>query len=149
MSKISQWNDQALRLAGQVGETLKDVVPDRALRLADQVGVTLKDAVPDRALRWVETGAALGALRTGTRTAGKFVRRHPVALVAAAAGAGVVWYALRQRAKRKANGAWADEHTEDTGTTVEGRARRIEARRAHTTRSRRDTVNDEAPGASI
>jgi len=149
MARLSQWNDQALRLAEQVGETLKDVVPDRALRIAGQVGDSLKDAVPGNALRWVETGAALGALRTGSRTAGKFARRHPVALIAAAAGAGVVWYALRQRAKRKANGAWQDEHTEDTGTTIEGRARRIEARRVRSTRSQQDAVGDEAPAASI
>lgn len=142
MARLSEWNDQALRLAGQVGETLKDVVPDRAMRLAGQVGDTLKDVVPGRALRWVETGAALGVLRTGTRTAGKFVRRHPVALVAAAAGAGMVWYALRQRAKRKADGAWQDEHASDANV-VEGHARRVDARRARTTRSRR-MVGDEA-----
>lgn len=106
MSRLSHWNDQALRLAGQVGDTIKD-------------------AVPDRALRWVETGAALGALKTGSRTAGKFVRRHPVALAAAVAGAGLLVYSLRQRAKRKANGG-QDEH----GDVIEGRARRIEARRA-------------------
>ena len=148
MARLSHWNDQALRLAGQVGETLKDVVPDRALRLAGQVGDTLKDAVPDRALRWVETGAALGVLRTGTRTAGKFVRRHPVALVATAVGAGVVWYALRQRAKRKTNGAAAqDEHAEDV---IEGRAHRIEARRVRGgTRSRRQTSTGSEAGASL
>ena len=149
MARLTQWNDQALRLAEQVGDTLKDVVPDRALRLADQVGTTLKDAVPGNALRWVETGAALGALRTGSRTAGKFVRRHPVALVAAAAGAGMVWYALRQRAKRRANGDWQDEHAEDTGTTSTGRTRRIEARRAGTRSRRQDGLVDEAPSASI
>jgi hypothetical protein len=147
MARLSQWNDQALRLAGQVGDTLKDVVPDRALRLAGQVGDTLKDAVPDRALRWVETGAALGALRTGSRTAGKFARRHPVALVATAVGAGVVWYALRQRAKRKADDATQDEHAEDV---IEGRARRVEARRVRSgTRSRRQTNTGSEAGASI
>lgn len=105
MSRLSHWNDQALRLAGQVGDTIKD-------------------AVPDRALRWVETGAALGALKSGSRGAGKFVRKHPVALAAAAAGAGLLWYSLRQRAKRKANGSASD----DDGV-IEGRARRIQARR--------------------
>ncbi|HSR64964.1 MAG TPA: hypothetical protein VLM17_05090 [Xanthomonadaceae bacterium] len=110
MSRLNQWNDQALRLAGQVGDTIKD-------------------AMPDRALRWVETGAALGALKTGSRTAGKFVRRHPVALAAAAAGAGLLWYTMRQRAKRKADGASHDE-----GEAIEGRARRVEARRARSGR---------------
>lgn len=105
MSRLSHWNDQALRLAGQVGDTIKD-------------------AVPDRALRWVETGAALGALKSGSRGAGKFVRKHPVALAAAAAGAGLLWYSLRQRAKRKANGSATDHDG-----VIEGRARRIQARR--------------------
>jgi len=149
MARLSQWNDQALRLAEQVSDTIKDVVPDRALRLADQVGTTLKDVVPGDALRWVETGAALGALRAGSRNAGKFARRHPVALIAAAAGAGMVWYALRQRAKRRANAEWQDEHAEDTGNTFEGRARRIEARRAGTRSQNEDAFVDKAPGASI
>ena len=105
MARLSQWNDQALRLAGQVGDTLKD-------------------AMPDRALRWVETGAALGALKTGSRTAGRVVRRHPVALAAAVAGAGLLWYALRQRSRRNADGA-SEEQT-DTG---EGRPRQVRARR--------------------
>ena len=147
MARLSQWNDQALRLAGQVGDTLKDVVPDRALRLAGQVGDTLKDAVPGSALRWVETGAALGALRTGSRTAGKFVRRHPVALVATAVGAGMVWYALRQRAKRRNDGAAQDEHASDV---LEGRAHRIEARRVRGgTRSRRQTSTGSEAGAGL
>ena len=120
MARLSQWNDQALRLAGQVGDTLKD-------------------AVPDRALRWVETGAALGALRTGSRTASKFVRRHPVALVATAVGAGVMWYALRQRAKRQADAA-QDEH----GDVIEGRARRVEARRSRARSRRQSEVGGEA-----
>ena len=142
MARLSQWNDQALRLAGQVGDTLKDAVPDRALRLAGQVGDKLMDVVPQRAVRLVETGAALGALRTGSRAAGKFARRHPVALVATAVGAGVVWYALRQRAKRRNDGVWQDEHASE-GDALQGRARRIEARRSRT----QDTVGSEA-GAS-
>lgn len=123
MSKLSHWNDQALRLAGQVGDTIKD-------------------AVPDRALRWVETGAALGALKTGSRGAGKFVRRHPVALVAAAAGAGLLWYSLRQRAKRKADGAATDDDN-----VLEGRARRIEARRGRN-RSRGASEQFDSEGAA-
>ena len=145
MSRLSQWNDQAMRIAGQVGETIKDTVPSHAMRLAGQVGETIKDAVPSRAMRWVETGAALGALRTGSRTAGKFVKRHPVALVAAAAGAGVVWYALRQRAKRQAEGV-SDDAGDDV---IEGRARRIEARRGRSaSRARRSRAVDNEAGAN-
>jgi hypothetical protein len=126
MSRLSHWNDQALRIAGQVGDTIKD-------------------AVPDRALRWVETGAALGALKTGSSTAGKFVRRHPVALAAAVAGAGLLVYSLRQRAKRKANGAGQDEH----GEVIEGRARRIEARRARGGRRRQADAEDSANASGV
>ena len=103
MSRLSHFNDRALRFAGQMGDTLRD-------------------AVPDRAMRWVETGAALGALKASSRGAGRFVRRHPVALAAAAAaGAGVLVYALRKRAQRKADGAH--------GEVIEGQARRVETRR--------------------
>lgn len=95
----------------------------RALQLASQVGETIKDAVPHKALNWVETGAALGALRTGSRVAGKFVRRNPAVAVAAVAGAGLLWYAARRRAKQA-----QDE-------PIEGTAKRIEAKRSTGKRS--------------
>src|SRR5690606_10069321 len=44
-------------------------LPDRAMRAAHHVGDGLKGAVPDRAIKWVETGAALAALKTGGRAA--------------------------------------------------------------------------------
>jgi len=90
-------------------------LPERALQLATKVGDGIKDAVPDRAIKWIETGAALGVLKTGTRVATKFVRRNPVVAVAAAAGAGLLWYAAHRKAKQ--NGA------------IEGNATRIEAKR--------------------
>ena len=92
-------------------------LPERALELASRVGDGLRDAVPDRAVKWVETGAALGALRTGTRVATRAVRRNPVIAVAAVAGAGLLWYAARRRAKREDSEA------------IEGTSRRIEAKR--------------------
>src|SRR3546814_15342803 len=49
----------------------------RALELAGSVGDTLRDRVPDRAMKWIETGAALGAVKAGSRVAAKFVRRNP------------------------------------------------------------------------
>jgi len=105
---------------------------DRALRIAGQVGDTLRDAVPDRAMRWVETGAALGALKTGTRGAGLLVRRHPVALATAAvAGAGLLAYALRKRAQRR-----AAERANGEGETIEGEARRVEARQSTRAKTR-------------
>jgi hypothetical protein len=104
-------------------------LPERALELASQVGHGIKDAVPNRALKWVETGAALGALKTGTRVATRMVRRNPAIAVAAAAGAGLLWYAAHRRAKQAENGA------------IEGTARRVEAKRAsgNGTRKRKTT----------
>lgn len=93
-------------------------LPGRALDIATQVGETIRDRVPDTAIKWVETGAALGVLKTGTRVATKFVRRNPVVAVAAAAGAGLLWYAARRRAKQAQDGP------------IEGKATRIEARRS-------------------
>ncbi len=92
-------------------------LPERALDLASQVGSGLRDAVPDRAIKWVETGAALGALKTGSRVATRLVRRNPMIAVAAAAGAGLLWYAARRRAKQAESG------------TIQGTATRVEAKR--------------------
>ena len=61
-------------------------LPERAMRVAHQVGDGLKDAVPDRAIKWMETGAAMAALKTGGRVATTFVRRNPAIAVTAAAG---------------------------------------------------------------
>lgn len=94
-----------------------DRLPGRALELAAQVGEGIKSHVPDRALKWVETGAALGAAKTGARVATKFVRRNPAIAVAAVAGAGLLWYAARRRAKQVEEGA------------IEGQSRRVEAKR--------------------
>src|SRR5690606_12316595 len=66
-------------------------LPDRAMRIAGQVGDGLRDKVPDGAMKWVETGAALAAAKTGGRVATAFVRRNPTIVVAAAAGAGLLW----------------------------------------------------------
>ncbi|HVR81817.1 MAG TPA: hypothetical protein VHF02_07025 [Luteimonas sp.] len=98
-------------------------LPERALQLASQVGTGIKDAVPDKAIKWIETGAALGVLRTGTRVATKFVRRNPAVAVAAAAGAGLLWYVARRKAKQAQDDA------------IDGTATRIEAKRAGSSRS--------------
>lgn len=105
-------------------------LPGRALELATQVGETIRDRVPDKAIKWVETGAALGALKTGSRVATTFVRRNPVVAIAAAAGAGLLWYAARRRAKQAQEGP------------IEGSATRIEAKRPDNTapRKRRTTA---------
>src|SRR3546814_11847064 len=61
-------------------------ISGRALELAGSVGDTLRDRVPDRAIKWNETGAALGALKAGSRVAPTFVRRNPAGAVAGAVG---------------------------------------------------------------
>lgn len=101
-------------------------LPGRALDLAGSVGDSIRQAVPGSAIKWLETGAALGTLKTGTRIATKFVRRNPAMAVAAAAGAGLLWYVARRQAKKaQANG------------TIEGSSTRIEAKRSSTARKPR------------
>ena len=95
----------------------------RALELAGNVGDSLRNNVPDRAIKWIETGAALGALKTGGRVATKFVRRNPAVAVASAVGAGLLLYAVRRQQKKAQQGA------------IEGKATRIEAKKG-TTRTR-------------
>ena len=94
-----------------------DNVQDRTLELIGEISQGLRKAVPDRAVKWVETGAALGVMRTGGRVASKFVRRNPVMAGAAIAGAGLLWLAARHRAKRAQLGP------------IDGTATRIEAKR--------------------
>lgn len=95
---------------------LEDIT-GRATELASQLGGSLKGSLPNNAMKWIETGAALGAMKTGTRVATRFVRRNPAVAVAAAAGAGLLWFAARQRAKKQAE------------APIEGQSRRVEAKR--------------------
>lgn len=103
-------------------------LPERALQLATQVGEGIKDVVPNRAIQWIETGAALSALKTGSRVATRVVRRNPVVAVAAAAGAGLLWYAASRRAKQVRNGA------------IDGTATRVEAKRENGSSARKRTT---------
>lgn len=97
-------------------------LPGRALEIAGSVGDSIRNSVPDRAMQWIGTGAALGAIKTGSRVAGKFVRRNPLVTIAAAAGAGLLLYAVRRQQKKARDGA------------IEGSATRIEAKRGTSTR---------------
>jgi hypothetical protein len=94
-------------------------LPERALHLAGQVGSGIKGAVPGKAVEWMETGAALAALKTGGRVATRVVRRNPALAAAAVVGAGVLWLTARHRAKKR------EQHE-----ALEGKSKRIEARRA-------------------
>lgn len=102
-----------------------DNVQDRALELIGEIGSGIRKAVPGRAMQWVETGAALGAIRTGSKVASKFVRRNPMLAGAAIAGAGVLWLIARQRAKRAEQGP------------IDGTATRIDAKPRSRTTSKR------------
>ena len=105
-------------------------LPGRALDLAGSVGDSIRHAVPGSAMKWLETGAALGTLKTGTRIATRFARRNPAMVVAAAAGAGLLWYVARRQAKKA-----------EAGGAIEGSATRVEAKRATgSTRKRRTTT---------
>lgn len=100
-----------------------DLLPERALDLASQAGDALRSMAP-KASTLISTGAKLGALKSGARVGMMVVRRNPVIAVATLAGAGLIWYAAKRRAARAENGE---------GTTIEGTARRVEARKGGNT----------------
>ncbi len=79
-----------------------DRAQDRALELIGEIGDGLRKRVPDKAAQWIETGAALGALRAGSKVAGGFVRRNPYLVGAAVAGAGLLWLAARHHKRQLA-----------------------------------------------
>ena len=116
-------------------QQLRDTLPDKAMELVGQLGDGLRNVVPAGAGKWLQTGAALGVARTGTRAVGHVVRRNPVAVAAAAAGIGLVLYAVR-RHRRKA----------EAEAAIEGRSRRIAA--ARTTPRKRASTTDGVVAAS-
>ena len=112
MTKLTSIPERALDLASLVGDNLRSA------------GDSLRHSVPamiHSAGQWLDAGATLGALKGGARVAGGFVRRNPVLIAAAVAGAGLLWYAAKRRARRVEEEQ--DEHA------IEGSSRRVEARR--------------------
>lgn len=103
---------------------------ERALELASSVGDNVRHALP-RAGHLLDAGAKLGVLKSGARVAGTFVRRNPVIVAAAVAGAGLLWYAARRRARRAEQGNDVDREA------IEGSSRRVEARRGDGSRRTR------------
>jgi hypothetical protein len=97
-------------------------ISERALELASSVGDNMRHALP-RAGQLLDAGAKLGVVKTGARVAATFARRNPAVIAAAVAGAGLLWYAARRRAKRAEQG-------NGKGETIEGSARRVEAKRS-------------------
>ena len=60
---------------------LEDIA-GRASEFAGHIGGSLKNAaITDKAMKWIETGAAIGAVRTGSKVATRFVRRNPAVAV--------------------------------------------------------------------
>lgn len=108
---------------------------ERALELASSVGDNVRHALP-KAGHLLDAGAKLGVLKSGARVAGTFVRRNPAIIAAAVAGAGLLWYAARRRAKR------AEQGNDQDREAIEGSSRRVEARRGNGTRR---TRNKQAP----
>ncbi len=107
-----------------------DNVQDRALELMGEIGHGLRKAVPGKAMQWMETGAALGAIKTGTRVATKLVRRNPVLAGATIAGAGLLWLVARQHAKRVENGP-----IDGTATRIDAKPRARKAARKASARA--------------
>ena len=101
-------------------------ITDRAMDLVSQAGTSLKHVGPS-ASKLLQTGAAMGAVKTGGRVAVKFARRNPVVAAAAALGVGVLAYAAyRKKQKAEAN------------APIEGRSKRVEAKRVNgTSRTRK------------
>ena len=108
---------------------------DRAMDLVSQAGAGLKQVGPG-ASKLLQTGAAIGAVKTGGRVAVKFVRRNPVAVIAAALGVGVLAYAAHRKRKKEALNA-----------PIEGRSKRIEAKRVNGTGKARKTATTRTPRA--
>lgn len=126
MSKFTVITDRALEraldIAGQAGDSLK------------QAGSHLRQAAP-HAGEWLKTGAALGAVKTGGRVAGKLVRRNPAVTVAAAvAGLGLIGYALYRKRKSEQDVIDGSAHRIENhrGNASARRAARTQARRAPT-----------------
>jgi len=90
---------------------------DRALDLVEQAGEKLKLG-GDAAGKLLQTGAAVGVMRSGAKVATGFVRRNPVVAVAAGVGVGLLALAAYRRRKR----------AQMLGST-EGPHRRIDARK--------------------
>lgn len=109
-----------------------ETISERALELASSVGSNVRHALP-RAGELLDAGAKLAVLKKGARVAGGFVRRNPVIVAAAVAGAGLLWYAARRRAKRAERGDSEDREA------IEGSARRVDAKRERSTRRARPT----------
>lgn len=95
------------------------IITDRALELVSQAGDSFKQMVPSGD-KLLQTGAALGAMKTGAKVAQGFVRRNPVIAIAAAAGVGLLAYAAYRKRKN-----------DEAHAPIEGKSKRVEAQRVN------------------
>lgn len=109
-----------------------EAISGRAMELASSVGSNVRHALPS-AGQLLDAGAKLGVVKTGARVAGTLVRRHPAMFAAAAAGAGLLWYAAHRRAKRAEQGNGQEREA------IEGKARRVDTKRGEGARRGRST----------
>jgi len=114
-----------------------DSISDKVMDLVGQVGDSIRDGMPTRAGTLLQTGAALGMAKTGSRVAGHFVRRNPALLMAAVVGAGAAWYAVHRYRKKQA-----------AGETIDGQARRVESNPASRKAAQRTARKAGSEGAS-
>lgn len=112
-----------------------NIYADRTQDLARGAARNVRQLVSQDAGKWLETGVKLGALKGGARVAGGYVRRNPVVVVAAVAGAGLLLYATYRRSRQGPQAA------------IEGRAKRVQARRAEAGESRRKPAASRRPAA--
>lgn len=107
MSRLTVITDRALERAMDLASSAGD-----GLRHA---GSNLRDHVAPQAMDWIKTGAALGAVKSGGKVATRLARRNPaVTIAAAAAGVGLIAYAIYRKKKQR------------DLATLEGSAQRVE-----------------------
>ena len=114
--------------------TRLDSISDKVMDLVGHVGDSIRDGMPTRAGTLLQTGAALGMAKTGTRAAGYFVRRHPHGWWPRwSAPARLVWVIVTARTGRRPD----DRRTGTQGRVAPHAASRHRARSARPAPRRR------------
>lgn len=110
MSKLGEFSERVLDLAGQAGDGLQ--------------------GVGDKAGKLLQTSAAIGVARVGAKTATQFVRRNPAVAIAVGVGLGLLAVAAVYRHHKR----------RQLEAPIEGEARRITPARAPARRIARKKV---------
>ncbi|KAB7769717.1 hypothetical protein [Xanthomonas maliensis] len=127
MSKLTVITERALERALELAGTAGDHLRHAASNAGDQArhaGNSLRHLGPG-ASDWLKTGAALGAVRTGSKAATRLVKRNPAVTVAAAvAGLGLIGYAVYRKRKRDQDVIGGNVHRLDRDSAGNANARR-------------------------